>query len=241
MNAICTIAKRELSVFFNSLIAYMMIGLFLGFNGFFTWLYGNDIFILSEANLGVFFYISSWTLLFFIPAITMKMVAEEKKSGTLELLLTKNIKDRDVILGKFLATIALISIALLATIIYPITLANIGDLDVGSTLCGYLALLLLSMTYAAIGIFASSITSNQIVAFLIAMIIGLCFHVIFGVIAASSKGFLGVFFQQLGTQAHFESIARGVVDSKDLIYFLSITSVGLFLAEISLAKSHVKG
>lgn len=241
MKAICTIAKRELSVFFNSLIAYILIGLFLGFNGFFTWLYGNDIFIIGQANLGVFFYIASWTLLFFIPAITMKMVAEEKKSGTLELLLTKNIKDRDVVLGKFVASVALITIAILATLIYPITLSNIGDLDVGSTICGYLALFLLSMTYSAIGIFASSITSNQIVAFLIAMIIGLCFQIIFGVIAASSKGFLGVFFQELGTQAHFESIARGVVDSKDLIYFLSITLVGLFLAEISLAKRHIKG
>src|SRR5690554_2676303 len=119
MKSIWIIAKRELQTFFDSLIAYIMVGLFLGFSGFFTWLYGNDIFLVGQVSLRGFFAIASWTLFFFIPAITMRMLAEEKKIGTLELLLTKNVSDRQVVLGKFLATILLVCIALSATLIYP--------------------------------------------------------------------------------------------------------------------------
>ena len=241
MHAIWTIAKRELAAFFDSLIAYIMVGLFLGFSGFFTWLYGNDVFLVGQASLRGFFQIAMWTLFFFIPAITMRMLAEEKRSGTLELLLTKNVSDRQVVLGKFTATMLLVCIALAATLIYPITIAKIGNLDNGGTICGYLALIFMSMAYTAIGLFASSITSNQIVAFLSALLIGLCFHIIFGVVAGSSTGFLGTLFDSLNMQSHFESIARGVIDSKDIIYFLSITALGLFLAEISLTQRHVKG
>jgi ABC-2 type transport system permease protein len=241
MNAIWTLAKRELAVFFDSLIAYIMVGLFLGFSGFFTWLYGNDIFLVGQASLRVFFQIASWTLFFFIPAITMKMLAEEKKTGTLELLLTKNVTDRQVVLGKFVATILLVSIALGMTAIYPITLSNIGNLDNGGTITGYVALLLMSMAYTGIGLFASSLTSNQIVAFLGALLISLCFHIIFDVLAGNLTGFVGNIFESLSLQSHFESLSRGVLDSKDLIYFLTITALGLFLAEIALTQRHVKG
>lgn len=241
MNAIWTLAKRELAVFFDSLIAYIMVGLFLGFSGFFTWLYGNDIFLVGQASLRVFFQIASWTLFFFIPAITMKMLAEEKKTGTLELLLTKNVTDRQVVLGKFLATLMLVLIALSMTLIYPITIANIGNLDNGGTITGYVALLLMSMAYTGIGLFASSLTSNQIVAFLGALLISLCFHIIFDVLAANLTGFAGNLFETLSLQSHFESLSRGVVDTKDLIYFFSITVLGIFLAEVALTQRHVKG
>lgn len=241
MNAIWTLAKRELAVFFDSLIAYIMVGLFLGFSGFFTWLYGNDIFLVGQANLRVFFQVASWTLFFFIPAITMKMLAEEKKTGTLELLLTKNVSDRQLILGKFLATMLLVGIALGMTIIYPLTLANIGNLDNGGTITGYLALFLMSMAYTGIGLFVSSLTSNQIVAFLGALLIALCFHIIFDVIAANATGFVGQLFDTLSLQSHFNSLSRGVVDSKDLLYFLSLSFVGAYLAEVALAQRHAKG
>lgn len=239
MHTIWTIAKRELATFFDSLIAYIILVLFLGFSGFFTWLYGNDVFLVGQANLRVFFNIASWSLFFFIPAITMKMLAEERKTGTLELLLTKSVSDRQVILGKFLGSILLVSIALAATLPYVITVANIGNLDNGGTICGYLGLLLLSTAYTAIGIFASSITTNQIVAFMTALFIGLFFHIIFGVLAHNFTGSLGQFFDTLDLQSHFESVSRGVLDSKDLVYFLSITVLGLYLGEWSLSKRHI--
>lgn len=239
MQNIWIIAQRELATFFDSLIAYMILLLFLGFSGFFTWLYGNDIFLVGQANLRVFFNIASWTLFFFIPAITMKMLAEERKTGTLELLLTKSVTDKELVVGKFLGSLLLVCIALLATLPYVITIANIGNLDNGGTICGYLGLFLMSIAYTAIGIFASSVTTNQIVAFMLALFIGLFFQIIFGVLANNSTGYLGKLFDVLSLQSHFESISRGVIDSKDLIYFLSITFLGLFLAESSLSKRHI--
>ena len=236
MRTIWILAKRELATFFDSLIAYMILGLFLGFSGFFTWLYGNDIFLVGQANLRIFFSIASWTLFFFIPAITMKMLAEEQKTGTLELLLTKAVTERQLILGKFLGSLLLVCIALSATLPYIITVASIGNLDAGGTFCGYLGLFLMSITYTAIGIFASSITTNQIVAFMIALLIGLLFHMIFGILANNFTGTMGHFLDYLSLQSHFESISRGVIDSKDLVYFLSIASLGLFLAENYVAK-----
>lgn len=238
MNLILSVAKRELSVFFDSLIAYVMLLVFLGFSGFFTWLYGNDIFLVGQANLKTFFTISSWTLFFFIPAITMKMIAEEKKSGTLELILTKSISDRQFIIGKFLGAVSLVLVALVATFPYVITLSFIGDLDNGGTICGYFGLFLMTIAYAAIGIFSSSLTNNQIVAFMLSLVICLFFHIIFDVLAANSSGIISWLFETLSLQTHFDSISRGVIDSRDLVYFISITILGLFSAELSLSKSH---
>jgi ABC-2 type transport system permease protein len=126
----------------------------------------------------------------------------------------------------------------LATLPYVITVSSIGNLDNGGTICGYFGLLLMSITYTAIGIFASSITTNQIVAFMTALFIGLFFHIIFGVLAQNFTGSIGQIFETLNLQSHFESISRGVIDSKDLVYFLSITVLGLYLGESSLSKRH---
>ena len=178
MHVIWIIAKRELQSFFDSLIAYIMLVLFLGFSGFFTWLYGSDIFFTGQATLEGFFNIAYWTLFFFIPALTMRLIAEEKKTGTLELLLTKAVTDRAVVIGKFLSTFLLIAVALLFTLPYMITVANIGNLDFGQVICGYAGLLLLSSAYISIGLYASSISGNQIVAFLTALFIGLFFQII---------------------------------------------------------------
>jgi len=239
MKTIWILTKKELRSYFDSLIAYVMIVLFLGFSGLFTWLYGSDIFLTGQASLRTFFGIAYWTLFFFIPALTMKSIAEEKKSGTLELLLTKPISDWQLIWGKFFAAFGIILITLLLTISYVITLANIGNLDDGAVIMGYFGLLLMSAAYIGIGIFASSISKNQIVAFLIALFIGLFFHIIFGVFASSSVGFLGGLFSYLDLNTHFESIARGVLDTKDLIYFLSIMFIGLYLSVISLSKRNL--
>ncbi len=168
----------------------------------------------------------------------MKMLAEERNTGTLELMLTKSISDRQLVAGKFLGSVGLVLIALIATLPYVITLANIGNLDNGGTICGYLGLLLMTCVYTSIGIFASSITNNQIVAFMTALFIGLFFHIIFDVLAGNFTGFLGQILDSLSLQTHFESVSRGVIDSKDLVYFISITLLGLFLAEWSLSKRH---
>jgi ABC-2 type transport system permease protein len=236
MKSIWIITKRELNSFFDSLIAFIMIVLFLGFSGFFTWISGSDIFIVGQASLRTFFAIAYWTLFFFIPALTMRLIAEEKKTGTIEMLLTKAVTDRQVIIGKYLATLILIVIALVFTLPYVITISKIGNLDAGGTICGYLALILMSAAYTSIGLFTSSITNNQIVAFLSALFIGLFFHIIFEVISVGMKGIFGQVINSLSVSVHFESLSRGVVDSKDLIYFGSIIFMGLFLSEVSLSK-----
>lgn len=236
MKTIWLITKRELNSFFDSLTAYIMIVLFLGFSGFFTWISGSDIFLVGQASLRSFFSIAYWTLFFFIPALTMKLIAEEKKTGTIEQLLTKAVTDRQVILGKYFATLILICVALAFTFPYLITVSKIGNLDAGGVFCGYLALLLMSAAYTSIGLFTSSITNNQIVAFLTSLFIGLFFHIIFEVIASGMSGMMGLITNSLSVTFHFESLSRGVVDSKDIVYFGSIIFMGLFLTEVSLAK-----
>jgi ABC-2 type transport system permease protein len=239
MRVVWIIAKKELGSFFDSLIAYILLTLFLGFSGFFTWMYGNDIFLVGQTTLRGFFNIAYWSLFFFIPALTMRLLAEERKTGTIELLLTKAVTDRQVVVGKFLAALLLVAIALLFTLPYVITLANIGNLDQGEVISGYLGLLLISAAYVSIGLYASSITNNQIVAFLTALFIGLFFHIIFGVLANNFQGIVGEIFNMLSLSAHFESISRGVVDTRDLIYFISIVAIGLLLSELSLTKRNL--
>jgi len=239
MDKIWIIAKRELNSFFDSLTAYIMLAAFLGFSGFFTWFSSSDIFIRNQADLRVFFGIAYWTLFFFIPAITMRMLAEERRSGTIELLLTKAVSDWQIVFGKFLACLLLICIAMLFTLPYYFTVWHLGPIDHASVWTGYLGLILMSATYISIGLFASSITNNQIVAFLTALIIGIFFHILFDVIAQGMGGVAGGLLSYLSVNSHFESISRGVIDSKDLVYFGSIIFLSLILAESTLSKRNL--
>jgi ABC-2 type transport system permease protein len=236
MNKVMVIAKKEFGSFFDSLVAYILLAAFLGFSGFFTWIQGSDIFMRREADLDVFFSVARWTLFFFIPALTMKMVAEEKKTGTIEMLLTKAVTDREVVIGKFVGCLMLVGVALIFTLPYYFSVSWLGKMDHGATITGYLGLLLMSAAYIAIGIFASSVTNNQIVAFLLALLIGIFFHLLFDFIAAGSSGYISELFQTLSLTNHYDSISRGVLDSKDIIYFLSITGLGLFLSEYFISK-----
>lgn len=236
MNQIWIIARRELKSFFDSLMAYVMLILFLGFTGFFTWLSGQNVFFIKQASLQVFFSIAYWSLFFFIPALTMRLIAEERKTGTIELLLTKAVSDWQVVVGKFLATLLLISVALAMTIPYFITLANIGNPDGWAIFCGYLGLLFMSAAYISIGIFTSSVTNNQIIAFLLALTIGIFFHIIFQMLAGGTSGILAQVFNYLNLNTHYQSITRGVIDSKNIIYFISIIIGGLVAAESTLAR-----
>ncbi|TNF41876.1 MAG: ABC transporter permease [Bacteroidetes bacterium] len=233
------ITRRELQSFFDSLIAYIMIIVFLALSGLFTWLYGSDIFFVNQASLQSFFGIAFWTLFFFIPALTMKQIAEERKTGTIEMLLTKPVSEWQVLWGKFLATLLLIAVALALTLPYYLTIWKLGPIDHGAVWTGYLGLLLMSSAYISIGIFASTITNNQIVAFLTALFIGIFFHIIFGFLASNMSGTVANIFSYLNLSAHFESVSRGVIDSKDLIYFLSIVFMGMTGAEAILVKRAV--
>ncbi len=239
MKKIWVITSKELSTFFDSLMAYIMLVLFLGFSGFFTWIYGADVFLTNQASLQSFFGIAYWTLFFFIPALTMRMMAEERRSGTIELLLTRPVSDWQVVTGKFLATFILILVALLLTLPYYITVASLGPVDHGAVWTGYLGLLLMSGAYISIGLFASSISSNQIVGFLLALFIDIFFHIIFEVLAANISGFFGNLFAYLSMSSHYESISRGVIDTKDMIYFLSIIFLGLIATEAVLSKRNI--
>ncbi|HPR33630.1 MAG TPA: ABC transporter permease subunit [Prolixibacteraceae bacterium] len=236
MKSIGTITRRELSSFFDSLMAYIMIVAFLGFSGFFTWIQGRDVFFVGQASLQSFFSIAYWTLFFFIPALTMRQVAEERKTGTIEMLLTKPVSEWQVLTGKFLSTLLLIVIALVLTLPYYITVAQLGPIDHGAVIMGYLGLVLMSAAYISIGIFTSSLTNNQIIAFLLALFIGIFFHIIFDILSTSLPGALGSVSHFLSMSTHFESISRGVFDSKDLLYFLSIIILGLVGSEAVLSK-----
>jgi ABC-2 type transport system permease protein len=239
MKQIKIICFRELQSAFDSLMAYILIVAFLGFSGFFTWMYGSDVFFVNQASMQSFFSIAYWTLFFFIPALTMKLVAEENKTGTIEMLLTKPVSDWQVLWGKFFFTLLLIMIALALTLPYYITVANLGTVDHGAILSGYLALILMSAAYISIGIFTSSLTNNQIVAFLLALLIGIFLQILFGMLAGNFSGILGSVFQYLSVSTHFESLSRGVIDSKDLIYFGSIIFLGMAGAEAILAKRNI--
>ncbi|MCF8236177.1 MAG: ABC transporter permease subunit [Bacteroidales bacterium] len=237
MKAIRIIAKRELKSYFDSLMAYVMIVLFLGFTGFFTWLAADaNIFDIQVASLQVFFQIAFWTLFFFIPALTMRSFAEEIRSGTIEYLMTKPVSDWQLVMGKYLSVFILIVISLLLTLPYYITVASIGDIDHNEVWTGYLGLLLMSAAYISIGIWVSSISNNQIVAILVALVIGILFQLIFYIMASNISGWIGNTLYYLSFRPHYESITRGVIDSKDIIYFLSIVFVGLLATELTLAK-----
>ena len=239
MKQIWIIAKKELKSFFNSLIAYILLVVFLGMSGFFTWIYGSDIFFVGQATLQPFFSVAYWTLFFFIPALTMRMIAEEKGSGTIELLLTKPVSDWQFVAGKFLASLLLIIIALALTIPYYISVAMLGPIDHGAVICGYLGMILFSMTLIGIGIFASSVTNNQIVSFLLSLFIGVFFMIIFDVLASNSTGILGQILNYLSLSTHYNSMSRGVIDTRDLIYFGSLTYLSLMFASSILSKRNV--
>lgn len=230
------IFKREFSAIFQSLSGYIVMVAFLGFTGFFTWFYGRDIFFVGQATLSTFFNIAYWTLFFFIPALTMKTIAEEKKTGTIEMMLTKPMRTSGWIAGKFWAVLALIAVTLACTLPYYITLACIGDIDHRTVLCGYAGLLLMSAAYVSIGIFASSITDNQIIAFLLTLLIGIFFHVLFQIFSYNLHGTGSMIFDYLNMRTHYEDIIRGVIDTKDLIYFVSITLLGLVSAEAAVSR-----
>ncbi len=229
--------RKEINAFFCTVAGYLVIAIFLILNGLFLWVFKGQYNILDSgfADLSPFFQIAPWVLLFLIPAVTMRSFSEEKKYGTLELLQTKPIKTRNLILGKYIGCLVLICIALLPSLLYVVTiyqLSNpIGSFDIGGTIGSYIALFLLAASYTSIGIFSSSITTNQIIAFLIA--ITLSFTLYFGFDLMSQMDLMGM-------QLHYERISQGVLDTRDILYFLGIILLFIALAIVSLKKGGLK-
>lgn len=239
------IFKREIQSFFTSPIGYLVIGLFLTLNGLFLWVFKGpfNIFDYGFADMGQFFLLAPWVFLFLIPAITMKSFSEEKKLGTLELLFIKPISLQSLVLGKFLGTLTLSLIAISPTFLYVYTISelgtSVGNLDMGMVIGSYFGLLFLIATYTAIGLFASTLSENQIVAFILAMV--LCFLLFYGFEGLSGlipSGSMFLFIKNLGMKAHFDSIARGVIDSRDIIYFIGLCAFFLFLTKNQLKNQN---
>ncbi|MDR1726290.1 MAG: gliding motility-associated ABC transporter permease subunit GldF [Bacteroidales bacterium] len=233
--------KKELSSFLSSLIGYITIIVFLLINGIFLWIVNTDfnIFNFGLANLDGLFIIAPWVFLFLIPAITMKMFAEEKRNGTLELLLTKPLSNISIISAKFLAGVTLVIFAVLPTLIYIISVYELGmpkgNLDIGAITGSYIGLFLLGSVFVAIGLFCSSVTDNQIVAFVLAIFICALLYIGFDLLYSLSLfGSADLTIKSLGINHHYSSISRGVVDTRDLIYYLSAITLFLLLTKISL-------
>ena len=234
------ILKKEFNSFFASPIAYLVIGVFLLINGLFFWVFDDDFNILNAgfADLNSFFYLAPWILLFLIPSITMKMFSDEFQTGTIELLQTKPISNWQIVMGKFWASLLLIVVAIAPTLVYVYSVSDLGNpsgnIDLGSTLGSYMGLLLLSASYGAIGLFTSTLSKNQIVAFLLGVLIVFTFY--YGFDAASSLfGDSSYTIKLFGINEHFKSISRGVIDTRDIVYFLSVILFFLFLTRQKLA------
>ena len=235
------ILKKEFNSFFASPIAYLVIGVFLLLNGLFLWVFKGDFNILNAgfADLNTFLFIAPWIFLFLIPAITMKSFADEYNSGTIETLKTKPISDWQIVLGKFTASLLLFIVAILPTLTYVYTINELGNplgnIDMGSTIGSYLGLLFLAATYTAIGLFTSTFSKNQIVAFLLAVCI--TFFVFYGFDALATLFPVTSYeLQLLGIHEHFKSISRGVIDTKDMVYFISVAAFFLALTKMKLAQ-----
>jgi ABC-2 type transport system permease protein len=223
-----SIVLREIKSFFGSPIGYLVIAVFLIGNGLFLWVFEGEYNILNSgfADLSPFFTLAPWILIFLIPAVTMRSFSDEKKQGTLELLLTKPLSIWQIVNGKFLGSMLLIVMAIVPTFIYVKVISSLGmpedNIDMGSTLGSYFGLLFLISAYSAIGIFTSTLSENQIVAFIVAVF--LCFFFYFGFesMATITPGFQAL-ISGLGMQNHFKSMGRGVIDTRDVVYFTSIT------------------
>ncbi len=218
------ILSKELKDYFVSPIAYIVISIFLVVTG---WFFFSTFFLYNQAEIRNFFNLLPVTFAFVIPSVTMRLFSEEFNVGSYEILLTLPVSFKDIILGKFLAAVLFMAAALFPTLSYPICVSTLGELDWGPVLGGYMGAILLAAAYAAIGLFASSLTRNQIVAFIVGTLICFSLTLINAMLYFIPGPLLGV-ISYLGASPHFSNIAKGVIDSRDIIYFLSVIFIGLY-------------
>jgi ABC-2 type transport system permease protein len=226
MSATWTIAKRELGAYFKSPVAYIVLTAFLGLT---TFLFFNSFFLVGSASMDAFFGVMPFLFLFFGPAIAMRLLAEERGQGTIELLVTMPVRDSEVVLGKYLAAVVLFAAGLVLTLPIAVTVAKLGPLDTGATAAAYLGTLLLGATYHADGLFASAMTKNQIVAFIVGLAI--CFGLyLLGVFFTGGGSLIAPILQYLSPQFHFQKLARGVIELRNVVYYLSMITALLLLS-----------
>lgn len=238
MNSVKILIEKELSTSFNSWATYIGYILFFCICGSISWLSASNIFNLGQASMYPFFLVMNWTQFILIPALAMKSIADEKKSGTIELLLTKPIRTADYIAGKFLSLLIITTIALVLTLPYYITVSFLGNIDHGAAILGYFGLIQMSACYISIGIFASSLSRTPVSAFFISLGIGLCFQLLFGMLAEQiGTGFFAGLFTYLAMEEHFDTLSRGILDTRDIIYFASVVTVFLSLSKFFICKS----
>jgi ABC-2 type transport system permease protein len=234
---------KEIRSFLSSLIGYVVMAVFLLLNGLFMWIFPGDFNVLEMgfSSIEALFEISPWVFMFLIPAITMRSFSEEKRSGTIELLFTRPLTDLQIILAKYFAGWLLVIIALLPTLVYYFTVYNlgnpVGNIDKGGTWGSYIGLLFLASGYVSIGIFASAITNNQIVSFLVAMMF--CFFMYTGFQSLASFDLLGSMdepIRKLGIQEHYQSLSLGLIDSRDVVYFVGLNALFIILTQTVLGS-----
>lgn len=236
------IFKKEVRQFFSSLIGYIAIIVFLLVLGLFMWIFPDtNVLDSNYATLDSYFYIAPYIFIFLIPAITMRSFAEEINTGTIELLSTRPVTELQIVLGKYFAALLLVFFAIVPTVVYFVTIyllaSPVGNVDVGGIIGSYFGLFFLGAVFVAIGIFCSSITSNQIVAFIAGVF--LCFFLYLAFDYISQFGiFVGksdYLVESLGMSAHYDAMGKGVVDSRDVVYFLSLISLFILFTRTTLA------
>jgi ABC-2 type transport system permease protein len=230
------IFKKELNSFLNSLIGYIVIGVFLTATGLFTWIFKDNILDFGYADMSLFFQISPYLFLFLIPAITMRAFAEEVKSGTIELLFTKPLSKWQIVLGKYLASCFLILLSLLPTLLYYYSVYQLGnpqgDIDSAAVFSSYLGLFFLGCVFAGIGVMMSAFTDNQVTAFVLSFI--LCLILYYGIGQLAQLPFMGdfgYFFNQLGLDYQYNALSKGLIDTRNIIYFVSVIYTTLWVTK----------
>ncbi len=238
-----SLLKKELTGFAGSLTGYIVISVFLIGNSFFIWIFPGQYNVLEVgySDIGTLFFVAPWIFLFLVPAICMRLFSDEKRTGTIELLYTRPLTNLQIVLAKYFAGVILVLFSLLPTLIYFITIYQIGNpvgnIDTGATWGSYIGLFFLAAVYVAVGVFASSLTENQIIAFLISMLIS--FFIFAGFEAVSTFPVWDTwsgFVESVGINAHYKSMSRGVIDSRDLVYFLSVSAIFIFSTKLVLEK-----
>jgi ABC-2 type transport system permease protein len=238
---VLSLVIKEINAFLNSLIGYLVVIVFLAVIGLFLWIFPGSLNVFDSgfASLDSLFILTPWVYMFLIPAITMRQLAEEKRTGTLELLLTRPLTETQVVLAKYAATVVLVLFSLLPTLLYYLCVYQLsfpkGNVDSGAVWGSYLGLIFLGAAFAAIGLFASSLTNNQVVSFVIGVFFCLFAYTgIETITAISGMGKATYLINQLGISAHYESIGRGVIDSRDVVYFISFIIFFLLLTRFIL-------
>ena len=235
-----TILQKEFNAFLNSPVAYVVLGVFLIATGLFVWVFpDSSVLDYGYADLQTLFSLAPWIFLFLIPALTMRTFAEEKKAGTIELLLTRPLTDGQIIGGKYFACLLLALLALIPTLLYYFSVYKLGspegNIDSAATVGSYLGLALLAAVFAAIGILASALTRDQIITHFLVAVVG-CFLVYSGFdsLASVLQGSAAYYVSQLGIAAHYRDLSKGLVDSRDLVYFLSVVAIALQATRLAL-------